>query len=98
MPVSDWPTRTEMTVMQLLQEEPKGLYGLQIVEASGKTISRGSIYVLLGRLEEKGFVRSTRPSPAPGQSGLIRPIYRLTAEGRKVLDAASLLGMASLGT
>jgi DNA-binding PadR family transcriptional regulator len=92
--VRDWPTKAEMLVMQVLQNEAGGLYGLEIVEASNNVVNRGSVYVLLGRLEEKGFVKVQKPKTDPHYPGLPRPLYKLTAEGTRVLSAAEELGLA----
>ena len=80
--------------MQLLQSEAAGMYGLEIVDASkrGDTqrVSRGSVYVLLARLEDKGFVKKTTPSKAASDHpGLPRPVYKLTAEGMRVIAGRS---------
>lgn len=79
--------------MQTLQSEPGGAYGLQIVENSEGVVSRGSVYVLLGRLEEKGFVKVLPQKVKPPHGGLPRPKYQLTAEGARVLSTAEALGM-----
>lgn len=81
-----FPTDRELVVMGILQNQPTGLYGLQIVERSEGLIKRGSVYVLLGRLEEKGFVEATRPQVAQNHSGMARPCYKLTAEGVRMID------------
>jgi DNA-binding PadR family transcriptional regulator len=91
----DWPTRAEMEVMRMLQNETGGMYGLEIVEASKNTIKRGSVYVLVGRLEEKGFVKAQLPKADPTHPGLPRRIYKLTAEGMRVLAAAEEVGLAA---
>jgi DNA-binding PadR family transcriptional regulator len=94
----DWPTKAEMLVLHLLQQETGGMYGLEIVEASksAKTeISRGSVYVLLGRLEIKGFVKSSVPKTPMNHPGLPRRTYKLTADGMRVLSAAEDLGLAA---
>jgi PadR family transcriptional regulator, regulatory protein PadR len=96
MDVRDFPTLAEMRVMQLLQDAPKGLYGLQIVERSNGAIKRGSVYVLLGRLEEKGFIDVTRTQEA-NHPGLPRPHYRLNAAGARVLATAESMGMLAVG-
>jgi DNA-binding PadR family transcriptional regulator len=57
-------------------------YGLDIVQASRGRLKRGSIYVTLGRMEEKGFVTSS----AGGNDGRRR--YRPTALGERALLAA----------
>ncbi len=66
-------------------------YGLELVDASGGRLKRGSIYVTLGRMESKGFVTSRQEDRAPGAIGLPRRLYRPTAYGLKVRDAYRLL-------
>lgn len=90
----DWPTKAETLVLQMLQNETGGMYGLEIVQASKGAIKRGSVYVLLGRLEEKGFVKAQKPKADLDYPGLPRPLYKLTAEGSRVLAAAEELGLA----
>ncbi len=60
-------------------------FGLQLVEESGGQLKRGSIYVLLGRLEESGLVSSRQESRPPREGGMPRRLYRLTGEGESVL-------------
>lgn len=83
-----WPTRSELEVLKILQRLAAGAYGLEIVAASNGAVKRSSVYVLLGRLEEKGFVRvNTTRSTHPG---LPRPIYIITGEGVRAIDAREL--------
>ena len=77
----------ELVIMRLLLEESKGLYGLEIVSRSNNAIKRGSVYVLLDRLEDKGFVTSKRVDPPKSQGGLARPLYSPTGEGMRIVDA-----------
>lgn len=93
MKSTSWPTKTEMTVLTLLMNSPPGLYGLEVVEQSNKEIKRGSVYVLLGRLEEKGYVERTPSKVDANYPGLPRPIYKITAPGQKVLELADQLDM-----
>lgn len=95
--MKDWPTKSEMNVMKMLQDKPAGLYGLQVVADSGGAISRGSVYVLLGRLTLKGFVSMTKPKQEPDYPGMPRPIYKLTAEGAHVLRTAEEVGLTLVG-
>ncbi len=63
------------------------MYGLQLVAGSRRRLKRGTVYVTLGRMEEKGYVVS-RLEPAPsGTGGLPRRVYEATAFGRRVLSA-----------
>jgi PadR family transcriptional regulator, regulatory protein PadR len=62
-------------------------YGLELVTASKGRLKRGTVYVTLGRMEDKGFVTS-RLEDAPAEAGgLPRRVYEATALGRRVLAA-----------
>jgi DNA-binding PadR family transcriptional regulator len=89
-------TETELLVLRLLVEESAGAYGLELVRSSAGKLKRNSVYVTLGRLEEKGFVKSHTQQQTT-HAGLPRPIYRVTAQGRRALDAAQLLGFCPTG-
>jgi DNA-binding PadR family transcriptional regulator len=80
----------ERLILELLVEHGD-LYGLQLVAASRRRLKRGSVYVTLSRMAEKGFVESEPGPRAPGDSGLPRPLYRPTALGRRVLRAWTTL-------
>jgi DNA-binding PadR family transcriptional regulator len=63
------------------------LYGLQLVAASRGRLKRGTVYVTLGRMEEKGYITSTLDAPPSGTGGLPRRIYAVTALGRRMFTA-----------
>lgn len=90
-------TETELLVLRQLSDEPKGLYGLQLVSRSNGQLKRGTVYVTLGRLEEKGFVES-RTKPNSKHAGLPRPLYRITGLGRRALAAGELMGLGVVRT
>jgi DNA-binding PadR family transcriptional regulator len=81
-------TATETVILELLGAGE--MYGLQLVSSSKGKLKRGSVYVLLGRMEEKGFVEA-RAEAKPDHAGLPRRRYRATGLGRRVLDAWSML-------
>jgi DNA-binding PadR family transcriptional regulator len=83
--------QTELLIMRMLRDAPGGMYGLALVKASDGRLKRGTIYVTLGRLEEKGYVRSKVKTDAD-HPGIPRPMYRLTALGERVLSGAELAG------
>jgi DNA-binding PadR family transcriptional regulator len=64
-------------------------YGLDLVASSRGRLKRGSVYVTLGRMEQKGFVTS-RIEERPGE-GPPRRLYDLTALGHRALMASRLL-------
>jgi DNA-binding PadR family transcriptional regulator len=74
----------EVVILRLLVDDE--LYGLQLVERSRGRLKRGTVYVTLGRMEDKGLVASrvdgTEPTP-----GLPRKLYRPTALGRRTFEA-----------
>jgi DNA-binding PadR family transcriptional regulator len=79
-------SRTEQAILELLVDD-EDLFGLQIVERSGGAVKRGTVYVTLGRMQEKGYVQSRTEPLAPGAIGLPRRLYRPTAYGAAVLKA-----------
>ena len=85
-------SRTESMVMELLRGRER--YGLELVDASDGALKRGSVYVILARMEEKGFVDSRQEDRAPGESGSQRRLYRATPYGRKVHGAFAQLRAA----
>lgn len=80
---------TESLVLELLRSGKE--YGLELVEASGGELKRGTIYVTLARMEEKGFVASWQEERPAGAVGMPRRLYRATDYGLKVHDAYQLL-------
>jgi PadR family transcriptional regulator, regulatory protein PadR len=76
----------ELLVLELLVRD-KELYGLQLVAASKGRLKRGTVYVTLGRMEDKGYIASKLDDPPPGAGGLPRRIYTPTALGRRMLRA-----------
>lgn len=80
---------TESLLLDLLEGRER--FGLELVDASGGSIKRGSVYVLLSRMEVKGFVESRQEERQPGAIGLPRRLYRATPYGLKVRDAYRLL-------
>jgi len=76
----------ERTILRLLIDKGE-LYGLQLVEESDGELKRGTVYVTLARLEEKGYIESHQEELGPGAIGLPRRLYRPTGLGQQVLAA-----------
>jgi DNA-binding PadR family transcriptional regulator len=74
----------EMLILDLLSEH-RQMYGLEMVDASGGRLKRGSVYVTLSRMAEKGFIESEEVE-GEGQ-GPPRNVYRVTGHGARVLAA-----------
>ena len=56
-----------------------------IVERTGRTPSRASVYVTLQRLEDAGLVESRRSEPLPERGGKSRKYVRLLPEGERLV-------------
>jgi PadR family transcriptional regulator PadR len=78
----------EHLILELLVREDE-LYGLQLVSQSRRRLKRGTVYVTLGRMEQKGYIVSRLDDAPPPGGGLPRPLYQATALGRRVLKAWS---------
>lgn len=78
--------RKERVILDLLIAEGP-LYGLQLVNQSGGTLKRGTVYATLARMESKGFVESEQEALPAGAIGLPRRIFRPTALGIRVRKA-----------
>jgi DNA-binding PadR family transcriptional regulator len=76
----------EALILELLIEG-RGMYGLQLVAKSKRRLKRGTVYVTLGRMEEKGYITSRLEDAPPDAGGLPRRVYEATAFGRRVLEA-----------
>ena len=79
----------ETLILELLRGGE--MYGLQLVESSDGRIKRGTVYVTLGRMQEKGYMDSRPEQRRKGAIGLPRRLYRATGLGLRVLDAWGLL-------
>jgi PadR family transcriptional regulator, regulatory protein PadR len=78
------PSGKEVAVLELLVTR-REMYGLEMVHACSK-LGRGTIYVLLNRMEDKGYVKS-RQVKETNQSGLPRRVYSVTGLGQRALHA-----------
>jgi DNA-binding PadR family transcriptional regulator len=82
----DFPVRLsnkEYQILELLIRNGE-MYGLKMVHESGGTLARGTVYVMLDRMEDKGLIESRVDEAAQGQSGLPRRLYQPTGYGAKV--------------
>ena len=76
----------ERLILDLLIRRDE-LYGLELVAASKGRLKRGTVYVTLGRMEDKGFISSRLEDAPADQGGLPRRIYEPTIFGRRVMKA-----------
>ena len=78
-------SRTEHVILELLVGEE--MFGLQLVEESRGALKRGTVYVTLSRMQDKGYVESRTEKQPAGAIGLPRRLYKPTAYGLRVLKA-----------
>ena len=79
----------ESLIVELLLRDTE-LYGLQLVAASRGRLKRGTVYVTLGRMEDKGYITSRLEDAPADMGGLPRRLYEATPLGRRVLAAWSV--------
>jgi|SRR5690554_1077957 len=60
----------------------------EIAARTGVELSRGTIYVTLHRLEQRGLVASELGDPTPERGGKAKRCFAVTAEGRQQLRAS----------
>ena len=75
----------ETVILELLLAGHE-MYGLELVGASRRRLKRGTVYVTLQRMEEKGYVQSRLDAPQRNTPGLPRRLYKATAAGRQLYD------------
>ncbi len=82
----------QQLVMRAVLQLPGEAYGAQIQlmleETAGRTVTIGSIYVTMDRLESRGFVRSWLAAPTPARGGKAKRCYALTERGIRTLREA----------
>lgn len=80
---------TEALIVDLLGSAER--FGLDLVDGSDGRLKRGTIYVTLSRMEAKGFLESRQEARDPGDGGLPRRLYLVTAYGAHVRTAHQVL-------
>jgi DNA-binding PadR family transcriptional regulator len=84
-------SRKEALVLELLLENPTGeMYGLEMVANSRKRLKRGTVYVTLNRMEDKGYIESRHEEPRANMSGAPRRLYRVTGYGEEIYQVWQL--------
>ncbi len=79
-------SRKEIVILELLISNGE-LFGLEMVEASDGSLKRGTIYVTLQRMGNKGYVESREVPRTMPEIGIARRKYVATGLGEKVYGA-----------
>jgi DNA-binding PadR family transcriptional regulator len=78
-------TEREANVIRQLIAREK--YGRELVAGSEGLIRRNAVYVLLGRMEDKGLIEGREEATPEGESGPPRRVYKVTGLGERCLAA-----------
>ena len=73
----------EMLVLEMLIGKGE-MFGLEMVEASNGELKRGTIYVMLQRMGDKGYIESREEPRALPEIGIPRRKYWATGLGERV--------------
>lgn len=79
------PSAKEVLVLEMLLGTQK-MYGLEMVKQKPKDLKRGTIYVTLNRMEDRGLIVSEKEDN-PNIAGLARRLYRITGYGQQSYKA-----------
>lgn len=82
----------EQKVMLAIMRQHPSAYGVSIQEhlsvKTGREYSLGSIYAVLERLTEKGFVKSRSGDPTAERGGKRKMFFSLSGEGAAALEGS----------
>lgn len=79
-------SRKETLVLELLMSKGE-MFGLEMVEASEGGLKRGTIYVTLQRMADKGYVDSREEPRTMPEIGIPRRKYKASGLGERVYRA-----------
>ena len=66
------------------------MYGLELVNTVPDKLKRGTVYVTLSRMADKGYVESRQVPGDEGTGGLPRRLFKATGYGARVVAAWEL--------
>lgn len=79
-------SRKELLILRSLIRRGES-YGLELVKESGGELKRGTVYVTLSRMEDRGLVESRLEEAPAGATGPARRRYRATGLGERAVRA-----------
>ena len=79
----------ELVVMLAVMQLGEGAYGVtiqrEIERRTGRSVSRGAMYVTLDRLEQKGYLTSWLADPTPERGGKAKRYFQVENAGIEAL-------------
>jgi DNA-binding PadR family transcriptional regulator len=88
--------KEQLIIQLLLASASRELYGLELVRKSRGKLKRGTVYVTLARMADKGLVTS-REVRDEGQAGLPRRVFQVTGVGQRAFEAWELAHSVFMG-
>ena len=61
---------------------------LALEQATGRSVSPAAVFIALRRLEERGYAKSAKQEPRPGEGGRGRRVFQVTPAGQARLRQA----------
>ena len=77
----------EALILSLLMQQGGEMYGLEMVQKSDGGLARGTVYVTLDRMADRGLVESRQEEKPSHVPGIPRRLYRPTGLGQRVYRA-----------
>lgn len=74
-----------LAVLRHGEDTSGGAVGQELYQRAGRDPVRGTLYVTLDRLENKGYVKSRLGEPTPERGGKAQRLYRVTPSGLRAL-------------
>jgi DNA-binding PadR family transcriptional regulator len=84
-PLGEFETIVLLAVLHLDKQASGSAIRADIASRSGRAVPRGSLYVTLDRLEDKGLLASRLADATAARGGRPRRIFRVTVVGVKAV-------------
>lgn len=77
-----------LAILQLGGEAYSVPLVVELEERTGREVAQAAVFIVLRRLEEKGFLRSRLDDHAVEETGRVRRYFKITAAGMRQLKQA----------
>jgi DNA-binding PadR family transcriptional regulator len=84
-PLGEFEVIVLMATLHLGQDAFGSAIRTQIEHRTGRAVSRGSVYITLDRLEEKGLLQSKLGDASTRRGGRPKRLFKVTATGVKAV-------------
>jgi PadR family transcriptional regulator PadR len=97
-PLGEFETVVLLAVLHLDRQASGSAIRTEIASRSGRAVPRGSVYVTLDRLEDKGLLSSRLADATAARGGRPRRFFRVTAAGvEAVRESVGILARMQRG-